>query len=207
MKRGGIRTNFVQLALLLCLAVLLAASVSPQVQNSSKVINLSVDPAQSKIHWTLGATMHTVHGTFGLKRGTLRFDPATGKAGGEIVVDATSGASGNDSRDKKMHKEVLESGRFPEIVFRPDRVEGKVQPQGSFGVQVHGIFSLHDAEHELTVPIQAELSADHWKGSGKFSVPYAQWGLKNPSTFLLRVNPAVEIELELSGSLQKPATP
>ena len=207
MKRGGIRTNFVQLALLLCLAVLLAASVSPQVQNSSKVINLSVDPAESKIHWTLGATMHTVHGTFGLKRGTLRCDPATGKAGGEIVVDATSGASGNDSRDKKMHKEVLESGRFPEIVFRPDRVEGKVQPQGSFGVEIHGIFSLHGAEHELTVPIQAELSADHWKGSGKFSVPYAQWGLKNPSTFLLRVVPTVEIELELSGSLQKPATP
>ncbi len=207
MKRGGIRNNFVQLALLLCLAVLVAASVSPQVQNSSNVIDLSVDPARSKIYWTLGATMHTVHGTFGLKHGTLRVDTSTGKAGGEIVADATSGASGNDSRDKKMHQEVLESGRFPEIVFRPDRVEGKVQPQGSFGVQVHGNFSLHGAEHELTVPIQAELSADHWKGSGKFSVPYAQWGLKNPSTFLLRVAPAVEIELELSGSLQKPTSP
>ena len=46
MKRGGIRSNFVQLALLLCLAVLLAANVSPQAENSSKVINLSVDPAQ-----------------------------------------------------------------------------------------------------------------------------------------------------------------
>lgn len=64
-----------------------------------------------------------MHGTFALKRGTLRFDLATGKAAGEIVVDAISGQSGNDSRDKKVRKEVLENARFTDIVFRPDRVE------------------------------------------------------------------------------------
>lgn len=205
MKRLGIRGGFIQLALLGGLAALLMASVSPRAQSSSSTVDLAVDPVQSKIQWTLGATMHTVHGTFALKRGSLQLDTATGKAGGEIVADATSGASGNDSRDKKMHKEVLESAKFPEIVFRPDRVDGKVQSQGTLSLQVHGIFSIHGTDHEITVPVQAELAADRWKGSGKFSVPYAQWGLKNPSSFLLKVDPAVEIELELSGSLQKPA--
>jgi polyisoprenoid-binding protein YceI len=170
-------------------------------------IVLGLDPDQSKVHWTLGTTLHTVHGTFAFKNGSLRLDPESGKASGEIVVHATSGDSDNDSRDKKMHKEVLESARYAEIVFRPDRVDGKVSRQGSSTVQVHGVFGLHGSEHELTVPVQAELAGDHWTGSAKFSVPFIDWGLKNPSTFLLKVNHAVDIELEMKGRLQNPAAP
>ena len=167
----------------------------------------ALDVAQSKVHWSLGTTFHTVHGSFALKKGTLRLDPATGKASGEIIVDAASGKSGNDSRDKKMHKEVLESGRYAEVIFRPDRVEGKIAPQGTSTVQVHGILVLHGSEHELTVPVQAELAADHWTGNGKFSVPFIDWGLKNPSNFFNKVNHAVEIDLELKGSLQNAVAP
>ncbi|HEV1995345.1 MAG TPA: YceI family protein [Candidatus Acidoferrum sp.] len=189
------------------LVVLSALPQHAAPQPPASEIVLGIDPAQSKVHWTLGSTLHTVHGTFALKKGTVHLDPASGKAGGEIVVDATSGNSGNDSRDKKMHKEVLESGQYPDVIFRPDRVEGKITPQGTFTVQVHGIFVLHGNEHELTVPVQAELAGDHWTGSAKFSVPFIDWGLKNPSSFLLKVNHAVEIELELKGSLQNPAAP
>ena len=170
-------------------------------------VTVSLDPARSKINWTLGSTLHTVHGTFALKRGTLKFDPASGSASGEFVADAASGQSGNDSRDKKMHGEILESGRYTEVTFRPDRVEGKVLAQGACSVQLHGMFLLHGSEHELTVPVQAELNGTHWKGAAKFSVPYIQWGLKSPNTFLLKADPAVQIELELSGTVQGVVTP
>jgi polyisoprenoid-binding protein YceI len=189
-------------------AMLLVLSALPQhaaPQPPTNEIVLSIDPAQSKVHWTLGTTLHTVHGVFAFKNGTLHVDPATGKASGEIVVYATSGDSGNDSRDKKMHKEVLESGQYPDVIFRPDRVEGKTPPHGTFAVQVHGIFVLHGSPHELTVPVQAEFTGAHWTGTAKFSVPFIDWGLKNPSSFLLKVNHVVEIELELKGSLQNPA--
>jgi len=178
---------------------------APQPPASEIVVRL--DPTQSKVHWTLDTTLHTVHGTFALKKGTMHLVPASGKASGEVVVDATSGNSGNDGRDKKMHKEVLESGRYAEVIFRPDRVEGKIAPQGAFTVRVHGLFVLHGSEHELTVPVQAELTGDHWSGSAKFSVPFVDWGLKNPSSFFNKVNHAVEIELELKGSLQNAAQP
>lgn len=168
---------------------------------------LALDPDQSKVHWTLGTTLHTVHGTFAFKNGTVHLDTASGKASGEIVVYATSGNSGNDGRDKKMHREVLESGKYAEIVFRPDRVDGKVMSQGTFTVPMHGVFVLHGREHELTVPVQAEFSGSQWKGSAKFSIPFIDWGLKNPSTFFLKVNHAVDVELELKGSLQNPAAP
>jgi len=168
-------------------------------------IKLTLDPGQSQVHWTLGSTLHTVHGTFNLKSGLLQFDPAGGSASGEFVAYATSGESGNDSRDKKMHKEILESARYPEVIFRPTRVEGTVAPQGTSNVQLHGIFVLHGAEHEITVPVQGELSGTAWKGTAKFSVPYVQWGLKSPNTFLLKADPEVEIELELKGTLQRAA--
>jgi polyisoprenoid-binding protein YceI len=128
--------------------------------------------------------LHTVHGSFLLKRGDIRFDAATGKASGELVVDATSGASGSGARDRNMHKNVLESARYPEIVFRPDRVEGKVTLEGTSHVGLHGMFSIHGAEHEITLP--AAIA---------FAVPYVQWGMKNPSTLFLRVSDKVEISI------------
>jgi len=183
--------------------IALPQHAAPQTIDNQLVV--SVDPSQSAIHWSLGSSLHTVHGTFALKKGSMQLDLATGKASGEIVADATSGKSGNDGRDRKMHKDVLESGRFSEVIFRPDRITGKLDKQGESTVQMHGILVLHGSEHELTVPVQANIAGDHWTGSSKFSVPFVEWGLKNPSTWLLKVEHSVMIDLELKGAVQGPA--
>jgi len=187
------------------LSVLIALPQHAAPQTVDNQLVVSVDPSQSAIHWTLGSSLHTVHGTFALKKGSMQLDPATGKASGEIVADAASGKSGNDGRDRKMHKEVLESGRFTEIIFRPDRITGKLDTQGESTVQMHGILVLHGSEHELTVPVQGNVAGDHWTGSAKFSVPFIEWGLKNPSTWLLKVEHSVMIDLELKGTVQAQA--
>jgi polyisoprenoid-binding protein YceI len=187
------------------LAVVLILSALPQhaaPQSPSGGLVFALDPAQSNVHWTLGTTLHTVHGTFALKKGTLQLDPSGGKATGEIVVDATSASSGNDSRDKKMHKDVLESARFTDILFRPDRVQGKISPQGESTVQIQGVFLLHGTEHEFTVPVHANLAADRWTATANFNIPFIDWGLKNPSTWILKVDHAVTVELDLKGTLQ-----
>jgi polyisoprenoid-binding protein YceI len=179
---------------------------SPQqpARAEAQQIVLTIDPARSSVRWTLRSTLHTVHGTFTLKRGTVRLD-STGKASGEVIADATSGSSGNEARDKKMHKEILESARYPEIVFRIERIEGKVQP-GVFTAQVRGVFVLHGSEHEVSLPVQAELAGDHWMGTTQFSVPHVEWGLKNPSTFLLKVERTVNVTVELKGSVTSSKT-
>jgi polyisoprenoid-binding protein YceI len=196
-----------------CVAFLLAAllpdsvaflpAAGAQSQPQGKEIVLHVDPTQSRVRWTLGSTLHTVHGTFLVKSGTLRIDTGDNKASGEIVIDATSGESGNDGRDKKMHREIIQSAKFSEIAFRPDRVEGQIVSQGSVTTQIHGTFLLHGTEHEITVPVQAELTADHWKGAAKFNVPYIVWGLKSPSNFFLKADKSVDVELELAGAVQR----
>jgi polyisoprenoid-binding protein YceI len=190
-------------ALLAALPALIALPQHAEPQTAAGSLIFTVDSAQSGVHWTLGSSLHPVHGTFALKRWSFQVDPVTGKASGEIVVDAASGKSGNDARDKKMHKEVLESGRFGEIIFRPDRLTGKLETQGDSTLQIHGIFVLHGSEHELTVPLEANLSGDHWTGSAKFSVPFIEWGLKNPSNWLLKVEHSVNVELELKGTMEQ----
>ena len=157
-----------------------------------QILSLDFDPGQTKVEYKLGATLHNVEGTFALKRGHISYDPDTGKASGEIVVDATSGQSGNESRDRNMHRTVLESERYPEIVFRPDRVEGTIA-QGRSQVQLHGTFTIHGAGHEMTVPVEVESGDGRFAATAHFQIPYVKWGMKSPSTFLLRVSDKVDL--------------
>jgi polyisoprenoid-binding protein YceI len=172
-------------------AALLCAATLPGLQQS-----LQLDPAHTKVEFVVPSTLHTVHGTFALKRGTIQFDPSTGKASGELAVDAASGDSSSGSRDRRMTREILQADRFPEIVFRPDRVDGKVALTGKSQVQLHGMFSIHGAEHEIVMPLDVEAVEGQYNVSGHFSVPYIKWGMKNPSTLMLRVADTVEIKIE-----------
>jgi polyisoprenoid-binding protein YceI len=185
--------------------VLSAAAPQPQPHATPAPVSeivLTLDPAQSTVHWAVDSTLHMVHGTFALKSGTVHFDPETGKAGGEIVVVATSGESGNNSRDARMHKEILETPKYPDAIFRPTQVQGRVGQSGASDVKLDGVFSIHGANHDLTALVHAELTGDRWRGTGKFEVPYVKWGIKDPSNFLLKVKPVVNVELEMSGEVK-----
>jgi polyisoprenoid-binding protein YceI len=202
MKKGphAFRRQQVRRTFLAVIALLGALSATAAAQG----VGFALDPQHTSINFTLGDVLHTVHGTFHLKQGSLRLDPKSGKLTGEIVVDARSGESGSGMRDRKMHKEVLESERYPEIAFHPGRIEGALSQQGKSSVQVHGIFNIHGSDHELTVPAEVEMSADHWTATLHFAVPYANWGMKNPSTLFLRVSASVDIDLTASGTINRP---
>ncbi len=104
------------------LFILLAATLS---WGQAQEATLNFVPAQTTVDFTLGDVLHTVHGSFRLKTGQVRFDPATNSISGEIVVDAPSGNSGSTGRDRKMHKEILQSARYSEVTFRPTGWTGK----------------------------------------------------------------------------------
>jgi len=182
--------------------LLLAAASSAAAQQTI----LDLDPGKTSVKFSLGDVLHTVHGAFRLQRGRLELEPMSGLVSGEIVVDARSGDSGNSIRDRKMHREILQSDQFPEISFRPDRIEGPVVSPGQSSVKVHGIFRIHGVDREITVPAGVELAADHWTAKVHFTVPYAKWGMKNPSTLFLRVSDSVEIDLTAGGSVTQKAS-
>ena len=154
-----------------------------------------LDPAKTQIDFTLHDPLHTVHGSFDLKRGNMKLDPETGKASGEMVIDVPSGISGNGSRDKRMHKEILESQKYPEAVFTPDGVLGKIEPQGTSEIDVHGNFRIHGADHEIVIHFQVQANGSQFTATGHFLIPYVKWGMKNPSNFLLKVDDKVEMDV------------
>jgi polyisoprenoid-binding protein YceI len=154
--------------------------------------------------------MHAVHGTFKLKHGEIHIDPATGRASGSIVVDATSGNSDNSSRDQKMHKEILESAKYPEIVFSPamltpqpgHTVKESLQAKGASQLRASGLFSMHGVVHDMTIDLAIQNDGNgHLQVSGDFSIPYIKWGLKSPNTFILRVSDTVDLEIHASGEI------
>ena len=174
-------------ALLIPCVLMLAGSLAAQTEV------LEFDPAQTKVQFTLADVLHTVQGTFKLKRGNIRIDAASGAVSGEIVVDATSGNSGSAARERRMHANILESSRYPEIVFRPDRLEGTVPRQGTASLKMHGMFGIHGADHGITLPVEVAAANGQYTATLHFVVPYVEWGMKNPSTFILRVSDKVNI--------------
>jgi polyisoprenoid-binding protein YceI len=118
-----------------------------------------------------------------------------------VVVAAGSGDSGESSRDKKMNSDVLDVAHFAEVSFVPRSYQGTVAASGDSTIQVTGIFTLHGTPHDLTVPMQIHIDGTTLTAKTHFTVPYVQWGLKDPSIFILKVAKVVDIDLTLVGSL------
>ncbi len=163
--------------------------------------DVSLDPAKTQIKWELDGSLHNTHGAFRLKQCRISLDPRTGAASGEVVVDASSGESGDSARDRRMHKEVLESAKYPEIRFIPERVDGKFAPQGTSSLRISGTFEVHGTKHAVTVPAEVKVDGHQFSGTVSFEIPYVAWGMKDPSTFLLRVDKTVKIELDAVGQI------
>lgn len=195
--------RFFASAALAAFTVIASLSNAPVARAQDSAVVL--DRGQAKIEFTLGSTLHTVHGTFALKNSTLRFDPASGKISGTVVADATSGESGNSGRDSRMHREILESVKFPEIVFTPTQITGAVAAEGTSKVEVSGRFRLHGQEHDLKVPVEIVADGQKLQLAMHFVIPYVQWGLKNPSNFVLHVSDKVDVEIHAAGRMETAA--
>jgi len=173
--------------------LLLFAFFTLPVWGAEQVLQLT--PQNTSVYWTLTDPLHTVRGTFRIQPGTIHFDTETGKAGGSVTVDVKSGESGSNARDSRMHENVLESQKYPEAVFRPDRVEGKINPEGTSQLTLHGTLKIHGAEHEITMNAQTKMVAGKPEADLAFDIPYVAWGMKDPSNFLLRVGKTVRVNI------------
>ncbi len=163
--------------------------------------NFAVNPDASKVAFSLGGNTHHVDGVFRVQSGSIDFDRSAGTISGSVIVAAGSGNSGDQGRDKKMNSDVLDVAHFADVSFVPKSFQGGIAASGDSTIQVTGVFTLHGTPHELTVPMQIHIDGTTLTAKTHFTVPYVQWGLKDPSIFILKVAKAVDIDLTLAGSI------
>jgi polyisoprenoid-binding protein YceI len=179
----------------------LAAVLAPAAlaQHQTFVVN----PDASEVKITLKTTHELVNGSFHVQSGSIEFDRGTPKMLGSVVVLAGSGKTGNDSRDKKMNKDILKVEQYATVSFEPKTYTGAIALSGDSTIQVTGVFTLLGTPHEITIPILVHLEGITATAKAHFVVPYVQWGLKNPSFMIWKADDDVAIDLFLAGRLLK----
>lgn len=178
-------------------ALILALSVVSAVPTGAAELRVELPPESTTIGFTLKATMHTVHGTAALDRGEFVFDTDDQTVSGEAVVAAASADTDNKKRDKKMHTKVLVSGEHPLIVLRAETFEGTLTSEGASEITVVGVMELLGREHPIRIPMTVSITDGNATVDAEFPVPYVEWGLSDPSTFVLRVGKEVPVTVRV----------
>jgi polyisoprenoid-binding protein YceI len=137
--------------------------------------------------------------------GVILFDTENGAASGRIVVDATATETGNKRRDKKMHAEVLESGKHPFFVFEVERIGGTLNDRGTSRLKIDGTFAVRGGNHPMSLMATVLIEEGEMRVITNFTVPYVDWGMKDPSVFILRVDKEVAVTVEAVGKVIREA--
>jgi polyisoprenoid-binding protein YceI len=175
----------------LALAVVLTPAVFAQHQT------FAVNSDASEVKMKLNTTQEVVNGIFHVQSGSIDFDRTASHISGIVIVAAGSGKTGNDSRDKKMNKDILEVDQFATVSFAPKTYNGMIAASGDSTIQVSGVFTLLGTAHDLTIPMQIHVDGMKATAKTQFVVPYVQWGLKNPSFLIWKAENDVTIDLNL----------
>ena len=160
-----------------------------------------LNPDASEVKMTLNTTHEVVKGTFHIQSGSIEFDRSSPKMSGSVAVLAGGGKTGNDSRDKKMNRDILKVDQYTTVSFAPKIYTGTIAPRGDSTIQVNGVFILLGSPHDLTVPMQIHMDGPKATARAQFVVPYVQWGLKNPSFLIWKAENDVAIDLNLVGQV------
>jgi len=168
----------------------------------SEALTFELDTKATTIEFTFGATLHAVDGTLSVKEGIIHIAPDGSTATGRIVIDATSAKTGNDRRDRKMHEKILESQRYPEMVFEIERLSGKLNPTGQSEIELHGTLEMHGTRRPIALPATVRTADGKTvTGTGILILSYLEWGLADPSVFLLRVEKEVHVTVKAVGRI------
>jgi polyisoprenoid-binding protein YceI len=119
--------------------------------------------------------------------GEVRFVPESfADASLRLTIDPKSLAVGLEVKEKDrleieqtMHREVLETGKFNEIVFNSKNISVSRVAAGRYRVRVIGDLTLHGAtQKNLWITAETSLSENGFRGQGGFSIKQTDFGIK-----------------------------
>jgi polyisoprenoid-binding protein YceI len=206
------RFPFPLLSIALLIASLAGAQPGPpQAKPSAAIparnIEIHFDPQSTQIRFKVVSLLRDVRGTFQFKGGALAIDPDSTLAQGELLVDATTGRTGSEARDKELRDEVLETSRYPSILFHAEHLRGLMpKSDGSSDVIAEGMLTIHGADHPMQLKVHLVRVGNVLRATTRFSVPYVEWGMKNPHGTFLHLSKLVQVDVNAKGTIRTVAT-
>lgn len=118
--------------------------------------------------------------------GEAQFNPDRLESGSlRVAVKAASLAVTNDVSDKdrrdierEMHQNVLESAKYPEIVYDCSRVSADHPENGQHSITLHGSLTLHGVTNGLKIPARVAIVGDMLRAFGEFSLRQTDYNIK-----------------------------
>ena len=99
------------------------------------------------------------------------------KAGSLAVTD---NISDKDRREleRTMNQEVLETARYPEILYESTQASASKAGDGQFFVSLLGALTLHGVTNTQAISTQVSLTGDMLRAHGEFNVLQSAYGIK-----------------------------
>ena len=96
------------------------------------------------------------------------------------ALDVPQEMNSKDRREmeKVMKEEVLETSRFPEIVFESAKVTGEQSSEGNYRVNISGKLTMHGETQTETVSAQVSVNGQKLHAHGDFTLLQTDYGIK-----------------------------
>jgi polyisoprenoid-binding protein YceI len=113
-------------------------------------------------------------------------------------LEVTNDVSDKDRNEiqRKMHEEVLETDRYPEIFYECERASASGNPDGRYWVALNGELTLHGVTRPFPVSARVTVNGDLLRGTGEFSLLLSDFNIERPSV----AGGAVRIKDEIKGT-------
>jgi polyisoprenoid-binding protein YceI len=118
--------------------------------------------------------------------GEMKFDPDKLQAGGfHLVIKTASLSVQDDINDKDlreierlMHKEVLDTAKFPEIVYDASGVSVAKMADTLYSATLNGNLTMHGVTRSQTIPVRVASFGTMLRASGDFSLEQTDYNIK-----------------------------
>ncbi|MBI2190861.1 MAG: YceI family protein [Planctomycetes bacterium] len=154
-----------------------------------------VDAERSAVSFVLQATGHKVRGQTKALRGEFRlprtWDTESLAVSARVEIDAASLDTGSRKRDAKMHGETLDVEQYPAIAFEVERVKGplgRLAGGSEIAVSLEGKLTIRGITRPVSIPAQLALKAGEVRVRGEYTLTWTDYGVPDPSVFVLRVS-------------------
>jgi polyisoprenoid-binding protein YceI len=96
-----------------------------------------------------------------------------------------------------MHRETLQSERFPVIVLAGSVVTDAARTASAFPAVAHGRLTLRGVTRQLSVPVRITPLPDGFRGQGEFEIRMSDYGIPTPRFLFFVAEDQVRVTIDI----------